>query len=453
MPSQVIRTPASLAPNGRRGLAKPRNGASAAIAGAAAPLKIRVTPLGLLSFFCAAFAGVKLNLVGEVYVAELLLLLGGLIALFSGGTRALASNRVFWLLFAAAILSLFGYVISDMIRGTASDLFMRGWARNVIILTSFVSLSLLFAADRRNVWWAALGYGIGGFLYYKLGQNLSFGDINNWKFAYSVPAVFVVACLTAVLPLRIVALLLVGLGAYSMFEDYRIHGAVCVLVGALTWTAAAGKGRISPQTLIKLGVAGVVGLLAVSSLLNMSTSNWHEQRRERSNEGRLLGLKQGFNAISQSPVVGYGSWGRTPELYRIGAETIAKHNETAETPYVGGLVVSAHSQVLNAWIEGGIFGASLFLLMGIMLIREAWFAVLRRPGDLLTPLLLFIILFQMWHLINSPLGSGIRLFFSFAMAALVVLYAERKLIERANRPQRRFAPGAARPPLIASQKT
>ena len=414
---------ASTGPDRERSASLPRTPGSAL----AVPVpRIRPTLIGALSFAAGTLASVKINLGGEVFLAELAVLPVAVLALLTRDGRKVVRSSMFWLLLSAFLVTLAGYVISDLVRQTPEAQYLRGWARNAIVATSFVSLCIIFLSDRRNVWWFLLGIAIGSVVYFKLMQNLPIGSVTHWKFSYSIPFTFLLACSAVVLPLRIVGLLFVALGAYSVFEDYRVHGAVCLLLGGLLWLTVTARGnRISAATVAKFAVAGALGVLVALALVSASESEWHEQRRASSNMTRALGLQVGVNAIIASPIIGYGSWSNHRDLLAVASQTIARYNETAERPWTEGILVNAHSQVLNAWMEGGVFGAGLFLVALVVVAREGYLALLGRPPDLLLPALLFLLVFQLWALVMSPLGTDNRLFLASALAVAVVANSER----------------------------
>lgn len=392
-------------------------------------MRWKVTPLGLLCFVCGAFYLLKVNLVGEIFVAELLLIVAGLAAALSRGSRALFKNSVFLALLAASILSLAGYMVSDFVRGTDEAQYMRGWARTVFIILNFLALSLLIAADRRNLWWFAAGIAVGSIVYLKFGLRLPVNAMHYWKFMYAMPVTMLVACLAAFLPLKIVSIAFAALGAFSMFTDYRIHGAVCVLIAGLMWAAGSARlQRLQVVDLAKVAVLGAVALGGALFVLSLSENEWTEQRRDASDFTREVGVRFGLHAISASPIIGYGSWANNAELVRISDEEIRAHEQRTGTRWSEGYgkAFVSHSQILQAWLEGGVLGASLYLLLGFLILRETALAILRRRGDLLTPLVLFLLMFQFWHLLASPLGSSVRIHFSLAMALVAMLYAERK---------------------------
>ena len=400
-------------------------------------MRWKVTPLGLLCFVCGAFYLVKVNLVGEIFVAELLLIVAGLTAALSGGARSLFKNSVFLALLAASILSLVGYMVSDFVRGTDQAQYMRGWARTVFIILNFLALSLLIAADRRNLWWFAAGIAVGGIVYLKFGLQLPVGAMHYWKFMYAIPVTMLVACLAAFLPLKIVSIAFVALGAFSMFSDYRIHGIVCVLIAGLMWAAGSARlKRLQVTDLAKISVLATVALGGALFVLNLSENEWTEQRRGASDFTRVVGVRYGLHAISASPIIGYGSWANNAELVRISDEEIRAHEQRTGTRWAEGYGKGfvSHSQILQGWLEGGVLGASLYLLLAFLILRETALAVLRRRGDLLTPLVLFLLVFQFWHLMASPLGSSVRIHFALAMALVAMLYAERKATGGSMRP-------------------
>ncbi len=397
-------------------------------AAAAESQRLQVTALGLLTFVCGALAHLKVNLVGEIYVGEILLVIAGVAAAASGGLRRAFSNRAFLLLLLAAIVTLCGYMLSDFMRGTAQAQYIRGWARTGFIITSFSALAMLFLADKRNVWWFLLGIGIGGLVYFKLVERLPLFAHHHWKFSYSVPLTLFFASLAAFLPIRLVAGLFLALGTYSMFSDFRIHGAVCLLVAMLLWAVGSQFAhRIRPGTIVKVGVLGAFGLVLAFQVLSLTENDWTEQRRGSSDFTREAGVRFGLHAISESPLIGYGSWANSPTLAAIANQEIRAQEARSgmNSPIELGRGMHTHSQILQGWVEGGIFGAALFLVMALMLPITLAFTILKRPGDMLTPALLFVLSFQLWHLFASPLGSNVRLFFALAMALIVLASFEK----------------------------
>jgi hypothetical protein len=164
---------------------------------------IRVTGIGLFVFLCGALQPLTLNLVGEIYAAELLLPIVGIAALFDHGGDSVLRERLFRTFLLAIVVTLAGYMFSDLIRETRSDQYLRGWGRILLLTTDFVALTVLLGKDRRNLWWFAFGMGVGGVLYLRLVLHT---PVAVWKFGYAEPMLLVAAALSSSLPIRLAAL-------------------------------------------------------------------------------------------------------------------------------------------------------------------------------------------------------------------------------------------------------
>jgi hypothetical protein len=406
----------------------------------ATPLRRRIpiTPIGVLSFLCGCFALHKVYLVGELYLAEIVMLPVAIIALAAGGAKPFR-EPLFWKFVAAWLLTMLGYVISDLIRDTLPDQYTRGWARNAFMGLDFVALVLLVANDRRNLWWFVLGLGAGGVLYLRLVLHL---PISMWKFGYGVPMMLGAACLAAWLPMRLVAVGLAAVGTYSFFADFRIHGAICLVVAAILFARGdTAKKSLSAGSLLRLGALLGVGMLGIWLLLS-ATQHGNESRRDASDFGRLVGLKVGIQAIEASPIIGWGSWSSHGELVEISRQVVKEVQKSMDYDYYarGREIFVVHAQVLQAWVEGGVLGAAFFLFFGYQLYRWLAYVALRRPVDFLTPIALLFLIYQAWHLVQSPIGQNQRLHIAVAAAIMVGLAIERSQSLRRRAP----APGARR---------
>ncbi len=386
--------------------------------------RARLNAAGMFAFLCGAGAMVKINLVGEVYLAELLLLASLPATLASPGARAALRSPLFRALAMLCVVSLVGYVVSDMVRGSRSEQFMRGWARMVFMGLDFVALASLFARDPRLIWWFCAGIGVGGMLYLRLAFGM---PLSNWKFGYSEPVTFLVLSMGNFVPLRGVSLMLAALGVWSALSDYRIHGATCLLLAVLVW-ARTGRGADRPpraSTYILVAVLGAVAMGVLQVALSARQDSF-AGRRSQSDFGREVGLRVGIKAISESPLIGYGSWPETKELIELSDEAVQEVlDRAAVKQYYGprGVFFPAHSQILQAWLEGGLLGVAFFAFYGWRLARNARVVAMQRPADILTPAMLYLSLFQLWHLVQSPIGQNQRLYIAVACAVMVVVAA------------------------------
>jgi uncharacterized membrane protein YecN with MAPEG domain len=387
---------------------------------AADRIRIRITLLGLIAFAAGLGAPWKINLVGEIFVAELVLL-ALMVLVAPMALRTVGSSRTFWILLTAAALTMLGYIMSDMVRGTSEAQYLRGWARNLIVITSMMALIGLAAKDTRNIWWFLVGVSIGSIAWFELVQGLHVRSTEFWKFNYATPVTILLACSAAFLPRKAVSVLFVLLGAYSATQDFRIHGATCVLAGVILWHLDATDPRKALRTILKVGTLTVIGVVGALLVVSFTSNVYTEQRRATSNVGRLLAIQVGVAAIANSPVIGYGSWPTDPELVSISRAVTQRYAEQTGRSVGDVIYTNAHSQILNSWMEGGVLGATLYIVLFVIMIRAGILVTTRQPPDFLTPVLLFLLITQVWNLLMSPLGSSGRLLFATTAALSVIV--------------------------------
>ncbi len=386
---------------------------------------VRLTGIGLFAFLCGALQPLTLNLIGEIYAAELLLPVVGLVAMFARGGDSVFRERLFWAILLAVAVTLAGYVLSDFIRETRPDQYLRGWGRILLLITDFIGLSTLFGQNRRNLWWFALGMGIGGVLHLRL---LLHTPIAVWKFGYAEPMLLVAAALGCFLPVRLAAVWLGALGVASMWYDFRSFAAICFVLAAYMWVRAARPWQplVGGQKSLRLLLAGGVAGVLVLTTLAMTESGYSNQRRADSNAGRAAALEVGLIAISRSPVIGYGSWTEDRELAELYLQHYLEKRGIRDPDADAGRHFAPHSQILQSWVEGGVLGAALFLVLGYRLVRSAKWVVLARPVDMLTPLILYLLFSCSWNLFMSPFSAPHRIQIALGAAVLVLMDSEQR---------------------------
>ncbi len=393
---------------------------------------IRVSAIAILVLLCGALTPIKLNLIGEIFASELLLPLLALAVRFSpGGNRALR-EPLFAIFLLASFATLGGYVLSDLVRGTRPDQFLRGWGRVGLIVSDFIALAVIFAQDRRHLWWYALGAGIGSILFLRL---VSHAPLALWKFGYADAVLATSAALGVFLPLRAASVWIALLGVYSMWTDFRSFAGICLTIAGYLWIRAARPLRPlagSGSTFKLLLAAGAVLALVLVTL--SLTGGSGTGRRNESDAGRRAAFETGVEAVKRSPLIGYGSWAENREL---AAMYLNRVNELrglkAGAAVERNTVFNPHSQILHAWFEGGIFGTALLVTMLWQLFRNGGWLTMRRPVDVLTPLLFYFTLSMLWNLFMSPFSAPHRLGIAIGAAILVMMCIERRGADGKNR--------------------
>ncbi len=376
---------------------------------------LQLNGIAILSGLAGALGALKLSLLGEAYGAELALPVAALAALAARWETALGRQRWFLLLAGAGIVTLLGYVASDLFRETSADQYLRGWGRIGLLLVDFACLAVITAQDRRNLWWFAAGYGLASVLYLRLVMHT---PVSLWKFGYSYPITMAMACAAYFLRARAAAIGLVLLGIVSVYYDSRAHAALCFAMGAGLWLRA-GKPHV-PIRGARVASAAVAALVAVAmtaTVMSYFEDAYFAQRRETSNVGRTIGLIAGGYIITASPLLGYGSWASHPELDVAFDQATRAHLGESARWDGSTITVAVHSQLLQAWVEGGIGGATFFLVLGVGMAAALYVAAFRRELDYLTPLLFYFLAYGLWHLVMSPFTAPHRL--QIALAAVV----------------------------------
>lgn len=391
--------------------------------------RITVTALGLLAFICGATSDISFGVIGDIYVVELALVpLALIMFLIKGGGRAFKAP-IFWGFLLAGLLTLIGYMISDLIVGTEQWQYLRGWGRVILLISDCAMLMILVALRRQNLWWFVLGMGVGGVIFLAV-SGVSF---HTWKLGYGERMSFIVLALVALFPRWLALVVVAGFGVLNIFLDYRNLGAASLVVAAVMWARSA-----NPQRAIRtfgqysrfLIVGFVVLVLLLLSLV--FTENEYADRREASNVGRSAGIIVSLHAIAQSPIIGYGSWTVNEEFARMLAQEIQKEDKQAQVST--GNVFRSHSQLLQAWVEGGLLGAVFFLFYGYMLVKTLRWYSLIRPLDSFSPMLIFLVVLGLWNLLASPFGGGQRVMIALAVASAAAASFERLDKRRALKP-------------------
>lgn len=366
---------------------------------------------------CCFLSGTVYNdvtkVIGEVYAAELLLIPVALGVLFFGRTRAILTQRFLVLLIITCLIMLIGYIISDLYRGSDPTRYLRGWGRILLLISDMLVFAILSANHKRNIWWFLFGLGVG-----TIASLLIKGSpLSNWKFGYGEPIIYTVACLAVFLPMRIISVALAIVGLLSVALDSRIYGGISLLLSVFLWVRA-GRPQQSIKGLWQYWKIGLVGIIAVIALGSIYTSTQTEYsvHREQSNLGRMIMLRVGLAAIVDSPFIGYGSWSESKRFAEMTNVEIAKAEGKSQLIVTNSESFGPHSQILQAWVEGGILAVPFFLMLGYRSYRAFKYVALSRPVDAYTPIFFYVLAIGLWNLVMSPFAGIHRIFIALSVA-------------------------------------
>lgn len=380
--------------------------------------------------FAAGFATpFTVSLVGEMPVGEIVLL--GIASFAVLGVVAhrrwpgpLMGGRWFRFFLVAQAVAFFGYVLSDVIRGSAPHDMIRGWARMGFLTVDLLAVAYLFDFSARN--FAALaGYGLAlGTGAHTLLVGALFGD--TWKFGYGGPVTLLVLLLSPVLGMSFAQGAIALLGGLHLALGYRSLGAECLLVAALITVLRF------PRKVRVWALPALVGSVALAALTLYATLQ-HEgegARSGRSDVERSAMMRAAWDGFAGSPFVGQGSWfSRSTVMDNF----LALRTERARDAGVGGFAtdvveegLAVHSQLLVALAEGGILGGCFFLCYGASLLWALGFCILQRPLDRLSPLYLLTLASALANLLFSPFSGAHRVGIAIAVGLVLLLLRERR---------------------------
>lgn len=386
---------------------------------ARAPLPARVW----LAFAVGLTNPFTLRLVGLMPVSEVILLAAGAVYFL----RLVLSHRMDetlvggwpfrWLMVAQAV-ALFGYVLSDVWRGSSTPDIARGWARMVFLAFDVGCMAVLFGDVRVFV---AYQLGVAASGCHVLVHGALFGDA--WKFGYGVPLT-VLALLVCPLAGPVAACGgIVAMAAVHWAMDFRSMALICALLAAvlaLTWFPLRVRGWLVP-----LGVVLAVAAFALRGQIVGEGS----ERSKRSDAERTAMLSAASEAFFASPLVGQGSWFSNSKVMDRFVEIRAENARAAGVGGFGdddGETMAIHSQMLVGLAEGGLLGGCFFATYGAFLLWGLWRVAARRPWDRLTAIYLFLLFSGLLNLCFTPFSGAARVDIAATVGALLMLWRERE---------------------------
>jgi hypothetical protein len=349
--------------------------------------------------------GTRLNVrvIGYLPISELAIVLATPLLLSRITSRnALRPTR---LLLPLCALWLGGTVASDLFNQTELSLAARGLARPAVLLCCIPFCSWFMATDTaRKLLWFTIG-GIpslvlsayvlrGGVADYWASQRGT-AEItweNHWCGLPLSIALVVTLLYYKSKPIRGYLATILG-GLLNVYMGSRSAGAtlICGAGACFTRNLVAMQrigGQVSMRRLsIGKAVVAVVTLLAImfavlegyksaaqNDLLGPRAKRKYEAQAQ-SNVGLLSGradVLAGMLAISESPILGYGSWPLDKnEFYVRMCELIGAKPDKQyyKSGYPG---IPTHSHIVQAWVQSGIFGGIFWIYVAFCLFTSIY---------------------------------------------------------------------------------
>jgi O-antigen ligase len=377
---------------------------------------------------------VEFNLVGRLYAIELLLLALLPITFLMRGRLILRKMPV--IILCLGMVWFGGQVITDVIVDSTFHDYSRGWAKIAFTLLNFTSLYLLLADSRRRIILFAVGLGIGTAILFAVNPP-SIGITQPWKFGLGSALVFVVCGflnIRLVSRMKIIApLAFFAIAAFFFSQGYRSGGGIAFMAAAylVLSTITPNYRNFSPGRVIFLAVLGlivVVGSLegyefAVKEGFLGADAQSRLERQKIGDYGVLLGGRSEIliasQAISDSPIIGHGSWAKDP-YYSYLYAVLQFGDKVKDIPYMNNDLIPTHSVLFGAWVESGILGGFFWACILVIVFRVL--LRLYASDDPLLPLFVFIGFLMIWDILFSPFGADRRFVLAYFMCLMALIY-------------------------------
>lgn len=382
---------------------------------------------------------VKVKLVGELYISELLLF--GIAILFLLNRHFFVEKHIQTLLLFLALWFI-GQVVSDVVNNASIADRLRGEIRIVFFAMDILGIYFLTRSDINRLWSFLIGLACGHLLSFLLFPS-EFALDYPWKFGLAIP--FGLASLFIVLKMfknhRLISIgLLITFGIISILLAGRSLGAIFILSGSITWYLSSGfhniqRGKTNALLLVLLlsATTGFIykgySFVAEQGYLG-EVSQWKYNYQSSSDYGFLVSgrieVLAALKAISDAPILGHGSWARDWKY----VDFLQKIRETKFEQGNGYVpednLITSHSHILGAWVEAGILGA-VFWVYVVFLIFQAFQKISMERSQFL-PVIIWVLVMLLWDLMFSPLGAHQRIMTGFYI--VIVLYVRNNRLQR-----------------------
>jgi len=367
-----------------------------------------------------------LQIGGQLYIAEIILLFVALSKFFGIGWKQVKINSNVSRFFKLLVLAIFGQIVSDLVRGSSGIVALKGFALLFFTLTNLYALSILIDGSIQKAYFAYAGYSCGLVVGVFLQPSIFIAEYP-WKFGFGPPLtslflLWVAIKFKSISTLRVMtgAVLLSGLDlAYSArsLSAWTIVSVAVALLARIKLRASTEKSPIKSMQSRNIFLIATVGLFFFTTYAVLASSGFLGSDAElkyklqsSSNLGLLISgraeLVSEAVAISRSPIIGYGSYPPLNDEIRMASLDILQRNNIKSPVdklfYGENYSIQVHSQIFQFWIWFGILGVFFFWFMVPVFIKA-----LRAKK--LNPFIAFLCIQGLWDIFFSPYAADRRI--------------------------------------------
>jgi hypothetical protein len=149
--------------------------------------------------------------------------------------------------------------------------------------------------------------------------------------------------------------------------------------------------------------------------------------------GILVGGRQelltSFYAISESPIIGYGSWAKSPFHEELLSDLLIQfgYYDTTAITYFGDRIPT-HSHIFGSWITAGIFGIFIWIWFLYMILKSL--LVNTIINDSWNGFFYFICFIMMWSIFFGNFSGTARFYDGYYLS--ILLFINRKFSSSAK---------------------
>lgn len=391
--------------------------------------------LDAIAFFAPLLRFAEINVVGRLYLTELMLAALLPVLLVHSGRRLAA--RLPRTLIALMLVWLFAQIATDQIRGSVFHDYARGWAMIGFTLINFCSLYLLLAGDPKRLVLFAAGAALGQIADYFIAPG-ELALYYPWKFGYGTGVSWLLVLVAVAFskgsfrPIWPAAVLLL-VSFLNILMGFRSAGgaaflAACYLAAQVLRGTHSMPTRIRPRQLFVVGAVATLGAWGVLQLYVYSVeAGWLGEKARQKYEmqafgeyGLLLGGRSEYLvstlAVLESPLIGHGSWAKD---WRYAALYVQLKREAGYSPGKEDeeSLIPAHSHLMGTWVQAGLLGAIFWMWALTLPVRTlAWLYTTRER---LAPLVALLAFALIWDVFFSPFAGDRRFIIPFYIVLMM----------------------------------
>lgn len=375
----------------------------------------------------------RINLIGELYALELFLLIYFLI--YITYKYFILNNSVSKIILIFMMIWFMSQIMTDWIRGTEANDYLRGWAKIIFLFISYASLMMLLNNERKMLMWT-----IGSAIPILIRPLQLFGEDESiyvlWKFGVG-SSVLLIICTPFLIKffnqsndnssILVVSLIHILFGGISFLFNARSLAGISILSGLIVLIFLRKRFSLVPKNTIAIGLL-LAAILAnsLSYIYSIGASGgYFGAEAQDKYESQVVygngiidiisgGRPEAYVsviAITDSTIIGHGSWAKNYEYMKILLDVRKMYSEVNEGEIYSssaneGLIPS-HSYLMGAWVEAGIAGGIFWvvaILVAVFISLPAAFFV----GNVVGLIFIINLIFYLWNILFSPFGANVR---------------------------------------------